>query len=209
MAPDHFVAEVVGEPFVSRVAAYRAELQRVHDVWLQWAVSQGGTPSNGYRQGLFFIGAEPKEPTQWRRKDRAGWAVPKKGSAAEAAMKGLPRKPSTFDVFPEVPGTITYRDPARTDAWGSEVIGRMFGGPSLGWCGDRIFVCLPDCRTARVRVLQENPGWTVDEPCATWQVPAGLNEITEVYYRFVMAEFELKREEARKNGNQDNRLSAV
>lgn len=203
----HLIVEVVGEPYLSRTAIYRAAYSAVHDAWLAWAVTQGGTPSSGYHAGLFFIGRGPTEPTQWRKTDRRGWACPKKGTPAADAMAKLPKKPRTWDMFPDWPFDLSYTSP---EGHGSGALGFMFDGPRIGWIGDRVFVVLPDPVYAREEHMRENPNHTVHEPVASWVFPpSGLVRLTEAEYNFIIAEHDLQAEKAKAHGNKIHKLSAV
>lgn len=180
-----------GEPFLSRVIAYRAESKRVSNVVWAFAKERGATEVSG---GFAMKFPRGKVPDGWLKSDRKGWTRPKKNHPDVAAIAALPRLPRSRDVFGD---TLIYdlrHEGPEKDSWGVGCIGWFFEGPYLGWAGDTYFAAVPDAAKAAAEHLAQYPGSRITNGADAWKLPPGLTEISKAEHDLIVATYEVEQE---------------
>lgn len=181
-----------GEPFLSRVIAYRAEMKRVHEVVWKFAKARGAIGVPGGIWGLQF--ERGNVPDGWKAPDRKGYSKPKKGHPDIEALAALPRLPKSRDVFGD---TLIYdlrHEGPEKDSWGVGCIGWFFEGPYIGWAGDIFFAVVPDAAKAAAEHLAQYPGSKITNGADTWKLPPGLTEISKAQHDLIVATYEVEQE---------------
>jgi len=180
-----------GEPFLSAARHYRDERLRVREAW-QALAREFGADDPGGMQGLIFH-SRHAVPKGWSKPDRKGFSKPKKGSEDETRLRNMPRLPRSHDVFGG--GVILYDlSYSGTDCWGSGAIGGFFFGPSIGWCGETFFACLPDAAAAAADHLREHPDHKITNGADAWKLPEGLTRVTKAAMDLAMAQHAVAQE---------------
>jgi hypothetical protein len=143
--------------------------------------------------GSGFIWLDPKKVprTGWTRVGRPPkhfWR-PKKNSPLAKELSELPREPSSFDVFE---GFVHYGfhgfDAEGKQAFVDTVMGFM-RGPVVGWAGDTFICHIPHVgRASRAYATVAPEGVTIPDIFTKWEVPAGLEELTEAEADLIFAQ---------------------
>jgi len=190
---DHLIyVKLTGEPFLSRAEAYNADCIACHEAWGTFKVEKGadGIPGS-YSGGLLF---NRSAPDGWTKpKGKYGFSSPKRGHADVARIESLPSRPRTFDIFGDaVMHSVSYE---YEDCTGSGSIGHQWE-PHIFWVGDDCYARIPDAKAAADNhYYKDKPGFRVTNGADKWELPSGLDRISEARLDLVIAQHNIAVEE--------------
>lgn len=194
------IVKVVGEPFQSRCLAYRAALESAQNAWREYAT---GISADKILIPSGFIWMDPKKvpKTGWTRVGRPPkhfWR-PRKNTPAAKEIAELPREPSSYDVFE---GAVHYGFHGASEDGQesfSSSVSNFIRGPVIGWVGDLFIAHIPHVgRASRAYAIFAPAGVIIPELFTKWEVPEGLEEITEAEADLIFAQARVDAERAAK-----------
>lgn len=191
---EHLIyVKVTGEPFLSRANEYYDTYKACHEAWDAFKLEKGADGIPGiYRGGLLFDRAAPDGWT--KPKGKYGYSSPKRGHVDVERIAALPKRPRTFDVFGDaVLHSVSYEYDGGT---GSGRIGYQWE-PHIFWVGEDCYARIPDARSAADNHYNcDKPGFRITNGADKWELPAGLERISEARLDLIIAQHNLAIEEA-------------
>ena len=204
--PDQVWTEIVGEPFRSQVAEYRAERERVIKEARALADRFGATgviQAAGQTPTAFsFFKSGP--PPNWTKPQGARrLSRPKKYNKSDCALlENAPRMPEEEQYIKSdsIIRVLHYR--VDQSSSGMKCIDIPFAS-NLCWTPERTFLRVPDVKAAAFRVCTERPGSDVlffkrnsDDliDVLNWKVPAGLRQVSKAELDLAFAEWKVRKE---------------
>lgn len=175
------IVKIVGEPFQSRALAYRDAIEKTQEAWREFG---RGISADKLLIGAGFIWLDPKKVPKegWTRigKPPKHFWRPRKKSSIAQEVSALPKEPSSFDVFD---GFVHYSfSGASEDGKESfaQSVGMFTRGPTIGWAGDVFIAHIPHVgRASRAYAITAPAGVSIPDIYTKWEIPEGLEEITE------------------------------
>lgn len=184
------IVKIVGEPFLSRALAYREGVEKAHAEWRKFGLS---ISADRFMIGAGFIWLDPKKVPKegWTRvgnPPKHFWR-PRKKSPLAQEVAALPKEPSAYDVFD---GFVHYAFTGGEEGGKNsftEGVGMFVRGPTIGWAGDIFIAHIPHVgRASRAYAVTAPSGIIIPDVFTKWEIPKGLEEITEAERDLIFAQ---------------------